>query len=293
METRIASPETGPSRPARAHAYTAPWRVLLAGLLGVAGASLPVLLVLVAFATDPPVTPPVLARLVLLFALLPWMAARLLRRTFAAEVEVRPPELVVRRHGVQIEIPVTAIERVAPWWLPLPGPGLWLHLRSGRRLSHGIEIADPAVLLAALARAGAPTAAAVGHPIVAYARARQATAPWRWYHLAAKFGGFGFLATLPLFNVHQHIAYGGLLGEYYLMGLAAYLGTFATYWGTTTAYLAMYAGVWRGLAEATALAAAWLAPARAQGVRRLAEAGCRLAYYGGVPLLVLVRFLPW
>jgi len=95
-----------------------------------------------------------------------------------------------------------------------------------------------------------------------------------------------------LFNAHQHIAYGGLLGEYYLLGLGSYLRTFAVHWLTLTIYLVLYASVWRGLAEGMALLAACVAPARAAAVRRAAEIVCQVAYYGGVPVLLLLRFLP-
>jgi len=95
-----------------------------------------------------------------------------------------------------------------------------------------------------------------------------------------------------LFNAHQHIAYGGLLGEYYLLGLGSYVETFAVHWLTVTIYLVLYASVWRGVAEGGCLLAACVAPARAAGVRRAAEIGCRVAYYGGVPVLLVLRFLP-
>jgi hypothetical protein len=50
--------------------------------------------------------------------------------------------------------------------------------------------------------------------------------------------------------------------------------------------------VWRGLAEAACLVAAHVAPARATAVRRAAEVACQVGYYGGVPVLLVLRFLP-
>src|SRR5206468_3785068 len=79
------------------------------------------------------------------------------------------------------------------------------------------------------------------------------------------------LPTAVLFNAHQHITYGGVLGEYYLLGLGSYVRTFAVHWLTLTIYLVLYASVWRGLAEGTALLGACVAPARAAWVRRAAE----------------------
>ena len=56
-------------------------------------------------------------------------------------------------------------------------------------------------------------------------------------------------------------------------------------------YLLLYASVWRSIAEGAALLAAWVAPARALGVRRAAEVACLVAYYGGVPILVAIPFV--
>lgn len=105
---------------------------------------------------------------------------------------------------------------------------------------------------------------------------------------------FGLVALLPagvLFNAHQHIAYGGPLGEYYMLGLRPYLATFLVYFTTTVIYLVLYANVWRVLAETVSLLGACMAPAAAATVRKGAEMLCGVAYYGGVSLLLLLRFL--
>ena len=99
------------------------------------------------------------------------------------------------------------------------------------------------------------------------------------------------LPAAVLFNAHQHIAYGGTFGQYYLEGLAPYLETLATYWSTMSIYLLLYAAPWRGIAEAAALLTACLAPRHALRVRRAAETTCRVVFYAGVPILLLARFL--
>ena len=263
-------------------------------LFALSRASLPAILALVVLATDPPVTPPVLVRVVVVLALLPGLAARLVARALAAEVSVDGDALVIRRRDLRLEVPCRAIARLAPWVVPLPGPGLSVWMRSGRRLRQGLQIDDPIPLLLALAEAGGLEAArpAIGHPVVVYAHARARGAPRRWHHLLGRFAGFALLPTAVLFNAHQHITYGGVLGEYYLLGLGSYVRTFAVHWLTLTIYLVLYASVWRGLAEGTALLGACVAPARAPGVRRAAEIVCQVAYYGGVPVLLLLRFLP-
>jgi hypothetical protein len=52
----------------------------------------------------------------------------------------------------------------------------------------------------------------------------------------------------------------------------------------------LYAAVWRGAAEGAALLAAWAAPGAAVRTRRAVEVVCRIAFYAGVPLLLLLRF---
>ncbi len=276
------------------HAYPRSWRVIAAALFAVSRASLPAILVLVVVLTDPPITPPILFWLVTVFALLPGLAAWLIERAFVADVEVRGVELVLRRRDLRMEIPCTAIAGISPWIVPLPGPGLSLRMRSGRRLRYGLQVADPTPFLLALAGPGGVDGArlAARHPNMVYAHAKQACARPLWYHRVGKFVVFALVPTLPLFRVHQLIAYGGTFGEYYLYGPAAYLATFALHWLTLSIHLVLYASVWRGLAEAVALLAAWVAPARPAQVRRVAEIACQAGYYGGVPLFLVLRFLP-
>ena len=51
------------------------------------------------------------------------------------------------------------------------------------------------------------------------------------YHSAFKYVVYSLVPALPLFRVHQWIAYGGSFGEYYAFGLKAYLLGFAVYLG--------------------------------------------------------------
>src|SRR5204863_2775419 len=225
----------------RACAYPLGWRIAGALLFAVSRASLPAILALVVLATDPPVTPPMLMRAVVVLALLPGLAARLVARAFVASLSVDDDALVIRRRDLRLEVPYRAIARLAPWAVPLPGPGLSVCLRSGRRLRQGLQIDDPTPLLLALAEAGGLEAAraATRHPVLVYAHARARGAPRRWHHLLGRFPGFALLPTAVLFNAHQHIAYGGLLGEYYLLGLGSYVRTFAVHWLTLTIYLVL------------------------------------------------------
>lgn len=224
--------------------------------------------------------------------LAPGVAAWLLERAFAVRLLIQNGQLIVERRRQRIEIPCDAIDRVVPWTVPLPSSGVWLRLRSGRRFRYGLQVADPIALIEALAQAGAaePARGAPEHWIATYARSKNRAAP-RWYHLALKFVGFSLVPTLPLFRLHQWIAYGGTFGEYHTYGLQAYLLAFGIYWATFTVYVVLYAAALRAVAETVALAATWVTPARAASVRRVVEIADRCLYYGGVPLLLIRPFL--
>lgn len=272
-------------------AYPTVWRIIGGILVAASRVSLPLIAIGV-LTTDGPVPLVVLVRALVVCALLPAIAAWLIERATMLDVEIGATELLLHGRGLRVEIPRTAMLDIRPWMVPLPGPGLTLRLRSGRRFSYGLQMADPTRLLAALADRGiVATGEAARHPILVYAHAQASLDPWRWYHPVAKFILFALVPTAVWFNAHQHIAYGRLLGQYYLEGLGAYAKTFFISWGLTAIYLLLYASMWRGVAEGIALLAAWCAPTRAPTTRRVVEIVCRVVYYLGVPVLVILPFL--
>jgi apolipoprotein N-acyltransferase len=281
------------SRASLAHAYPVAWRIAAALLVATSRASVPLLALATAFNQAEPYSLRTLLAALAAYALLPGVAAWLLERAFAAVVELRERALHVRGRGVRLEIPCASIERIHVWRVPLPGPGLAFELRSGARLEPGLATRDPVPLLRALAGEGGVAAAAeaLHHPLVAFAHARSSRArglpanPW------LKFPLFALLPAAVLFNAHQHIAYGGTLGQYHLEGLRAYLATLAFYYGIVCVYLVFFASLLRTLAELGALLAARLAPGRAARVRGAAELACTALYYAGVPAFLLARFL--
>jgi apolipoprotein N-acyltransferase len=274
-------------------AYAWPLRALVGLLLACAGASLVLIFAAVVLGTDPPLVPRVLVWYVAVQVVAPWAAARALAETAAATLAIEGGALVIQRRRLRVEVPLDAIVQVRPWTLPLPGPGLAFRLRSGARLGWGLQLADPSSLLAALERAGvAPARAATDHPIVVWARARGAgTRPWHWYHYLLKFVVFGAPPGLILFRLHQWIAYGGTFGQYYMEGVRPYLESLALQWVAVVIYLVLWAAMLRGAAETLCLLVADVAPSLAARVRRLAELGCAIGYYGGVPLILGLRFL--
>jgi apolipoprotein N-acyltransferase len=281
MMIEDAAPEAGAGLAGAV--YAPAWRSVIAALRVFSRAALLLVLGMLLVGSDVEMTPPVLFRAVTVLAALPALAAWLLERAFAAQLVVDGSDLVVRGRGRRLEIPLDALAGAEPWRVPLPRPGVSIVLRSGREIAVAVD--DPGELLA---RIGLDDDA----PIVLWAAARARSASGPRYRTLVQFPLFALVPGAILFRTHQWIAYGGTFGQYYLLGLRAYLVTFAVYWATVTIYLVLWANVWRLIAEAATLAAAHARPYRTTAFRRAAERAYGLFYYGGALLVLLVRLLP-
>jgi len=257
------------------------WRLVTALLVLTSLATLPTYLW--AVFVLPPIPPVVMIRSFVLGTALPAATAWGIARAFRGTAAVRDGVLRLDRGDVVAEVPCAGLA-VRPWWVPLPCPGLGLRLRP----PFGIARRDLVPLLDALAAAGADVRAARRHPTAAWAAVRR---PSRWRRALAKFAGFGSLPAGLLFYTHQHIAYGGPWGQWYLEGRAAWLGTLGQYWANVVILLVSYASFWRAGGEAIAWLAAAAAPGHAAAVRRVVEWACALAYFGGVPVFLALRYL--
>lgn len=272
-------------------AYPLAMRLGAAWLLAASGLALPFLLVRILIANDPPMTPPMVLRSFVALSALPALAALLLQRALRGELAVRAASLVVRVGGQRFEVPLAEIATVEPWRIPLPMPGFRLRLASGKRFALGIGSDDPTPLLRALAARGVAAAEPVtASPAVVYARVKHERGRLGWRRLLVKYPLFGLAVTAVPFNAHQHIAYGGLLGQYYLEGAWPWVRTFLVYWATITIYLVLFASVWRWPAEIVAWLSAFRGEALARRTRVVLEWICRVVYYAGVVLLLALRF---
>lgn len=272
----------------RAIAYPTFWRIVAAVLVAVSRGSALVLLA-VLMGTDSTLNNPL--RMIRAFAglcVVPAVAAWLIGRSFAVRLRIEGEALVLTDRERRVEIPCDAVDHVRPWTVPLPADGIRLRLRSGQWFSRGLDVVDPVTVIGALADAGAPKHLRedARHPMATYAEAKR-RGTRRWYHPVLKFPIFGLVPTLPVFRLHQWVAYGGTFGEYYAYGLRAYLLGFAVYWASFTIHLVLYAAALRAIAEPVVLAGTWAAPRRAATVRRAVEIAYGLLYYGGVPVLLL------
>jgi apolipoprotein N-acyltransferase len=261
------------------------WRLVIASLMVVGGVVLPGYLLALAFL--PPVPPVVMIRSFVVHTALPLGVAWGILRAFTGTIALRDGALALRRHDLEVVVPRSAVAGVRPWWIPLPRPGLRLRLHGGRSIPLDVACRSPGPVLDLLDAAGIATTDLRRHPSVVHAATHR---PRRWWGPVVKFGVLGVLPASVLFYTHQHIAYGGTFGQYYLEGPRAYWTTFAEYWATTAILLVSYASCWRAGAEAVVWLVAALVPGRARAVRRVADAICATAYYGGVPVLLALRY---
>lgn len=270
----------------RATLISRPWRAVTAIL--VAGSRLTIPTYLIAVFVLPPIPPIVMIRSFVIGTVLPALVAWLALRAFDGTVEPEGGILRLRRGDLDVEVPSHAVAGVRPWWVALPCAGLTIRLHTGDRLPVDLAGDRPAALLDALATTGIDVTAARRHPAIVDAQSRPRR---RWWAPFGKFVLVGMLPAAILLYTHQHIAYGGTFGQWYLEGPGAYLRTLCEYWGTTVVLLVSYAGFWRAAAELVVWATVPFGAARVRVARRAVEVACALAYYGGVPVLLALRYL--
>ena len=225
--------------------------------------------------------------------LAPLLVAASLRHALAATMRIEGPLLVLEQRDRRIEIPLANIARLRAWRVALPGPGVALTLASGRRLPHGIAVADPHAFAQSLQRAGSP-ARWTDERSDSRARfaAHHAGARWpRLDHPLMRFVAFPLLPALVAFRLHQHIAFGGTFGEWQTYGAGAWFAGLLIWWGAWSLGLMLFAAGLRIVIEGGAWTATWLAPTRAASARYLLEAGGRVAFYLGVPAVLAWRLL--
>lgn len=217
--------------------------------------------------------------------LLPEALAACVLAAYRARLTLEPGRLLLLRGAQRLELPLATLVAVDPWRLPLPARGALLRLRDGRQWALGGV--DPDRLAHALQAAGGPAAPAAP----AYAAARGAVASGRWSRPLPKFLLLPLLLAVPAFVLHQRIAYGGWLGEYYSHGPGAYLLAFGLWWASWALGVLLCAAALRMGIEAGSLLAARLRPASALPVRRGLERGGLALLWLGLPLGWLARVL--
>jgi len=231
-------------------------------------------------------------RLFTVFFLVPEAIAWCLLQAFSARLAVEGGSLVLVRGAQRIELALSSVAAIEPWWLPLPGPGVSLKLASGQRWGYGLAVDNPFAFARAVADAGGP---AFGPPAKTrsqvYAQARTALMRWKLDHPANKFILLPLMLAIPAFHLHQHIAYGSAFGELYGYGAGAYLSAFALWWAAWAIGVTLGAALLRAGIEAGTLLAVLLRPAQAINARRGLERLCHGLLYLGLPAWLLLRMM--
>jgi apolipoprotein N-acyltransferase len=223
--------------------------------------------------------------------LAPEVAAWCVLRAFAARPSLAEGHLVLARGRQGLRLALRDIAALEPWKVPLPSAGAWLRLSSGDRWRFGIAGASPAALRAALVAAGAAVQALPTSRWSAYLEARAAAARSRLEHPLVKFVLLPLVLAIPAFRLHQHIAYGSGLGEFYTFGLKAYAEAFGLWWAAWAMGVVLGAAVLRLAIESGTLVAALLRPASAMPARRGLERAALVALYVGLPAWLVFRLL--
>ena len=222
--------------------------------------------------------------------LVPETAAWCVLYLFAATASVADGRLVLRSRARRLELALADIAALEPWQLPSPARGFALRLANGKVWRYGLATGRPEALAALLAGAGAalqtPPAGAV---MQTYAHAALAIRRTRFDHPLARYLLLPLALAIPAFHLHQQIAYGAALGEYYSFGLAAYLSAFALWWAAWSIGVVLCEALLRAAIEAGTLLAALLQPAATIDIRHRLERGGQLALFLGLPAWLLVR----
>jgi apolipoprotein N-acyltransferase len=224
--------------------------------------------------------------------LAPEAAAWCVLIAFGARASIEDGSLLLARGASRLELALQDIVAVEPWRVPVPGAGATLRLASGARWRYGLALADPAALARAIAATrGVPLPPSAASPATMYSHARLAIRRGRLDRLLAKFVLLPLALAIPAFRLHQHIAYGNSLGEFYTHGLGAYLNAFAIWWAAWVIAVVLCAAALRTAVEAGTLAAVLLRPGQAIAARRWLERLALASLYLGLPAWLALRLL--
>ncbi len=284
------APASTPWPPARSlPALPAGWRTLAAILQGAACAALLALAAILLLRDDLRALPLWALRLAAVLALAPMLASWCISQAFSARLTIANETLVISRRDRETSIPLASLRTLQPWWLPWPGPGLWLQMASGRRWGDGLVV-DGDALARALAGAGASVPLAPGIATV-LARARWSTRRWWFDRPLVKYGLLPLVPALLAFRLHQHIAYGGTFGEYQTYGLHAYLVALGLWWASWALGCLLFGTVLRTAVEVATLLVAWRQPSKAARAHQTLLWLARGLYFIATPAWLLARAL--
>ncbi|MDE2433988.1 MAG: apolipoprotein N-acyltransferase [Burkholderiales bacterium] len=210
---------------------------------------------------------------------------------FSAKASIEQGMLVLKQGARRLALPLQDLDATEPWKLPIPSPGLSIRLTSGERWPYELALSRPHALARALLQAAGREAPPPTSRVSTYAQAQSTTPHRRLSHPLAKFVLLPFLLAIPAFHLHEHIAYGSGLGEYYTFGLKAYVTTFFLWWSAWIIGVVVSAALLRALIEASTIVTVLVRPSSALDVRRLLEQLGLAVLYLGIPTWLTLRIL--
>lgn len=239
--------------------------------------------------------------------LAPEAAAWCVLLAFGARATIEDGMLVLTRGAMRLTLGLHDIVAVEPWYVPLPSAGAWLRLASGERWSYSIALTNPTALANALKATQhtlAPNAntatvspaapeALPGKPsrLSAHLQARASMPRGRLDQPLAKHILLPLALALVAFRLHQYIAYGGTLGEFYTFGLKAYLTTFTLWWAAWIIGVTLCSAALRAAIEAGTLLVVLLQPTHTSAARLALERLGLAALYIGLPMWLLLQIV--
>ncbi|HET8871308.1 MAG TPA: apolipoprotein N-acyltransferase [Aquabacterium sp.] len=210
---------------------------------------------------------------------------------FSAKASIEQGMLVLTQGTRRLELPLQDIEATEPWKLPIPSPGLSIQLTSGARWPYELALSRPHALGKALLQATGKDVPKPVSRVSTYTQAQSTTPHRRLSHPMAKFVLLPLLLAIPAFHLHEHIAYGSGLGEYYTFGLKAYATTFVLWWAAWIIGVVVSAALVRAVIEASTIVAVLIRPSTALDVRHLMERLGLAVLYLGIPAWLTLRML--
>lgn len=219
----------------------------------------------------------------------PELAALFIVLAFRVRLQRADDQLVFERGSRRLALPVADIRAVQPWRWPVPAEGAWLLLSNGPRWPRGLSGVDAQALQQALGLAEGPAQPAGW--LDRWGQARRATSRSRFDRPWLKFGVLPFVLAVPAFRLHQHIAFGGSLGEWQTFGAAAFLKGFGLWWAGWAIGVLLAAAALRAAVEAATMVAAGRSAESATSVRAVAQRMALALLYLGLPAWLAWRAL--
>ncbi len=270
------------------------WNIICISLHLVARFSLVGIIILVIFYQDnDPISKLALLKIFGFSCAVPEMIVVVMKYYFSSSIQINENTIIIEQRNQKLVIPVKKVDYITPSALPLPEYSLDLHLLDSNKTILQILTNNAKNIIDRLKMTNisfVPSSKNISY-FKSYIEARSTINKNRLDSPFIKFFLFALVPAIPVFHLHQYIAYGGAFGEYYAYGLQAYLLAFAIWWASWIIYMAMFAVPIRVFIEFGSVLFSFFNIANALISRFILEWLGRILYYVGIPALLLARYV--